>query len=751
MLLNPAQREAIRHLDGPCLVIAGAGSGKTRVITHKIVHLADAGVRPSTIAAITFTNKAAQEMAERLGEMLKSRGDEKPLVSTFHSLGVQILRRNGRAVGLKSNFSILDADDCMNILQEAIATTDRKLLRIAQSKISLWKNALIEPEEAAAQAADANEHTIARAYRNYAATLTAYQAVDFDDLIRLPVRLLQQHADVTQGWRERLRYLLVDEYQDTNACQYELLKLLVGPRAAFTAVGDDDQSIYGWRGATLENLHRLEKDFPELKVIKLEQNYRSSQSILTAANRLIDHNPKLHAKRLWSEHGIGDPLTVVACDDDEHEAESVVMRLQAHKFERRGKYADYAVLYRGNHQARVLEQAFRKEKIPYVLSGGQSFFERAEIRDLISYLRLLSNDDDDPAFIRAVTTPKRGVGTSTLEALGTYAGERHVSMFAALFETGFEMRVGARQLEPLRAFGEFINRIVFRSTREPAGPLLDELIDAIDYRAHLYSSHEEKTAASRWQNVCDFVDWLKKRAEQDSPGIGSSKAAASPHGTTLAQLAQTVTLLSQLDRKDGEVDAVRMTTIHASKGLEFPHVFIVGCEEGLLPHRGDEKPDDKDEAAEARKPAPARVGATTPATRASLSNAAAARAALAARAAARPDGGAPGSVAALAARAGATTSVRVGGGPRAPEADAARIEEERRLMYVAVTRAQRSLVLTWCKQRKRAREMLPREPSRFLGEMQLDVSPGDRRTVTNVDAKAKLAGLRALLSQPKAG
>ena len=667
--LNPAQREAIRYLDGPCLVIAGAGSGKTRVITQKIAHLVEGGFKPSAIAAITFTNKAANEMAERLAKLVKLPDNDRPLVSTFHSLGVQMLRRDAKRLGLKARFSILDADDALAILQQALATTDRKLLRTAQSRISLWKNAMFGPDEAAADAKDETERQFARAYRDYAATLAAYQAVDFDDLIRLPLQLLRDDPEVAQAWRERLRYLLVDEYQDTNACQYELLKLLAGPREAFTAVGDDDQSIYGWRGATLENLRRLGEDFPRLKVIKLEQNYRSSVTILQAANRLIANNPKLHEKKLWSEHGVGDPITVVACDADEQEAESVAMRLQAHKFERRGRFADYAILYRGNHQARVIEQALRKEKIPYVLSGGQSFFERAEIRDLMAWLRLLANDDDDPAFIRAVTTPKRGVGNATLEALGRYSGQRHVSMFAALFEHGFETQVAARQLEPLRTFGDFVNRIAARAAREPAGQVIDDLIEAIGYRAHLYETLDDRQAAARWQNVTDFVDWLKKRAEDD--------------GATLLALAQSVALLSQLDRRDADVDAVRMTTIHASKGLEFPHVFIVGCEEGLLPHHGGASVEETDEAVD-------------------------------------------------------------------DAAEATRIEEERRLMYVAVTRAQRSLTLTWCRQRRRGRDTQGRRPSRFLAEMALEAKPASRTTDGDA-AKARLSALKALLGKAPGG
>jgi len=634
------------------------------VITHKIAHLIDAGFKSSAIAAITFTNKAAREMAERLGQLVRLPDQERPLVSTFHSLGVQMLRRDCKRLGLKASFSILDSDDALAIIQQALASTDRKLLRAAQSRISLWKNALIEPDDAAAGAADEAEHQTARAYREYTATLAAYQAVDFDDLIRLPVRLLREHADAAQAWREKLRYLLVDEYQDTNACQYELLKLLTGPRAAFTAVGDDDQSIYGWRGATLENLGRLAQDFPSLKVIKLEQNYRSSVTILKAANQLIANNPKLHEKQLWSELGLGDPIAVLACDSDEQEAESIVMRLQAHKFERRTRFSDYAILYRGNHQSRIFEQALRKEKIPYVLSGGQSFFDRAEIRDLMAYLRLLANDDDDPAFIRAITTPKRGVGTATLTALGEYSGGRHLSMFAAMFEAGLETRLAARQLEPLRQFGEFINRIGWRAQREPAAQVLDELVQAIGYRAHLFETLDDKQAASRWQNVSDFLDWLRKRAAED--------------GSTLLQLAQNVAILSQLDRSDAEVDAVRLTTIHASKGLEYPHVYIAGCEEGLLPHHGGAGVDDDGEIVDS-------------------------------------------------------------------DLQQARIEEERRLMYVAVTRAQRSLTLSWCKERRQAREARSQRPSRFIAEMQLEAAPSSARTVTQQAARQQLGRLRDLL------
>lgn len=668
--MNAAQRAAVHYLDGPCLVIAGAGSGKTRVITAKLKHLIDSGFESRAIAAITFTNKAAAEMAARLKTQIKLRGDAQPLVSTFHSLGVQILRAEARALGLRASFSIVDADDATAILTQVLGTTDRAVARSCAQRISLWKNAGLDCDQALAQAGTDEQLAAARAYRDYQATLKAYQSVDFDDLIALPMRLFAGDAQARERWQNRLRYLLIDEYQDTNICQYELIKLLAGPRAAFTAVGDDDQSIYAWRGATLENLARLGQDYPQLRVIKLEQNYRSSVRILNAANALIGNNPKLHDKKLWSELGMGDAVTVHPAADEQAEADDVVARLQAHRFERKTQWRDYAVLYRGNHQAKLFEQVLRRERIPYQLSGGQSFFERAEVKDLCAYLRLLANDDDDPAFIRAVTTPKRGIGNQSLTALGEYAGTRQSSLFAALFEDGAATRIGARQLELLREFGQFINRIAYRAVREPARQVLDDLIAAIDYRAYLFDAHDDKQAGVRWDNVSEFADWIGRRGEED--------------GKNLIELAQTIALISRLDGGDSSADAVRLSTIHAAKGLEFAHVVIVGVEEGWLPHHGSALDGDEDEAP-------------------------------------------------------------------------ARIEEERRLMYVAVTRAQRTLQLSWCKTRRgrvasadgaRKAAQIDREPSRFIAEMKLQAAP-DAVTTSAQQGKARLAGLKALLATPR--
>ncbi len=406
--LNSPQREAVKYLDGPLLVLAGAGSGKTRVITQKISYLIDeAGYSPKEIAAITFTNKAAREMQERVGKLMQGKSTKGLTIATFHSLGLQMLRAEAGLLGYKPKFSVYGSSDCFNTIARILATTDKQLLYKTQSQISAWKNAFINPDQAMAIADEELTHAAAKVYQLYQQSLKAYQAVDFDDLIKLPVELFELHEVALNKWQRKLQYLLVDEYQDTNACQYKLIKMLTGVRGQFTAVGDDDQAIYGWRGADVQNLHQLTTDFSKLKVIKLEQNYRSTIRILRAANAVISNNPKLFDKKLWSDLGTGDLIQVTAALSEEAEAESVIMKLQAHKFENRTKFLDYAILYRGNHQARIFEQYLRNHKIPYTVSGGQSNFEKAEIKDLISYLRLITNEDDDPAFIRAATTPKK--------------------------------------------------------------------------------------------------------------------------------------------------------------------------------------------------------------------------------------------------------------------------------------------------------------------------------------------------------
>ena len=690
--LNLAQQEAVNFTHGPCLVVAGAGSGKTRVITHKIGRLIQAGLEPNRIAAITFTNKAAAEMRERAKGLI-GRVAKDVVICTFHALGVRMLRQDGQALGLKPNFSILDSDDVTSILKDAGGTVDAATARTWQWVISGWKSQGLTAEGAAALAKDDNERIIARVMGHYEERLSAYQSVDFDDLISLPLKLLKNHEEVRVKWQKLMGHVLVDEYQDTNATQYEVLKLLVGgnpaAHARFTAVGDDDQSIYGWRGATLDNLKKLPIDFPALKVIKLEQNYRSTSAILRAANNVIGPNPKLFPKNLWSDLGEGEPVRVVDADSEEHEAERTVARIQSL---RAGGIASggpqfvelrhFAVLYRANHQAKTFEKALRKAQIPYKVSGGTSFFDRAEIKDLCGWFRLWINNNDDPAFLRAVTTPKRGIGHQTLSALGVFAKQYKVSLFEALFASSLGSMLNAKAVGSLQEFGRYVNDLEFRARRtlgaEDARAFLLEWLKEIGYEKHLYDGEDsEKLAAARWTNVLDFCDWMSARCGgqiDDAAGVSTANEVKS-----LLEVAQTVSLLSTISEREKDMDVVTLSTLHASKGLEWPHVMLVGVTEGMLPFKLKDSGD--------------------------------------------------------------SAAASLGGSERAHEAaneaTATHLQEERRLMYVGITRAQRSLAVSWTRKRKKGREMVAAVPSRFIAEMALD------KTTSREDPREKLKALRA--------
>ena len=677
--LNLAQQEAVNYLQGPCLVLAGAGSGKTRVITHKIARLIQTGLAPERIAAITFTNKAAAEMRERARGLI-GKDASKVLICTFHALGVRMMREDGALLGLKPHFSILDSDDVLSLLKDAGGTTDAATAREWQWTISRWKNMGLTAAQAEAQAVDDNERITARIMGRYEERLSAFQSVDFDDLISLPMKLLRDHEEARQRWQARMGHVLVDEYQDTNAIQYELMKLLVGhpnrPDARFTAVGDDDQSIYGWRGATLDNLRQLPVDFPQLKLIKLEQNYRSTSAILRAANNVIQPNPKLFPKTLFSELGEGEPVRVVDADNEEHEAERVVARIQSLRagttVESGGtlrEWKDFAVLYRANHQARVLEQAFRKANIPYKVSGGQSFFDRAEIRDLCAWMRLIVNNEDDPAFVRAVTTPKRGIGHQTLQSLGQFASQYKLSLFEALFSNSLGSVLSARAIGSLHEFGRFVNDLEFRARHttgaEDAQRWLTDWLKDIDYEKHLYDNEDnEKLAAARWTNVLEFCDWMAKRCGgqiDDAAGTTMEREKKS-----LLEVVQTISLLSTLSEREQDQNVVTLSTLHAAKGLEWPHVMLIGVAEGLLPFRLEDEDSDS-----------------------------------------------------------------------ANESILARLQEERRLMYVGITRAQRTLAVSWSRKRKKGREMVSAQPSRFIAEMALN------QATVKEDPREKLKALRA--------
>ena len=680
--LNLAQQEAVNYLHGPCLVLAGAGSGKTRVITHKIGRLIQAGLKPEQVAAITFTNKAAAEMRERARSLIgkQARG---VLICTFHALGVRMLRQDGQALGLKPQFSILDSDDVTSILKDAGGSTDAATARQWQWTISRWKNMGLNADQAAVQASGDEERVIARIMARYEERLAAYQSVDFDDLIGLPLKLLQSHEAVRNKWQTALGHVLVDEYQDTNATQYEMLKLLVGPRGRFTAVGDDDQSIYGWRGATLDNLKRLPQDYPNLKVVKLEQNYRSTSAILRAANNVIGSNPKLYPKTLFSELGEGEPVRVVDCDSEEHEAERVVARIQSLRAggelqavgSQYKEWKDFSVLYRANHMAKPFEKAFRKANIPYKVSGGQSFFDRAEIKDLCCWLRLLANNNDDPAFMRAVTTPKRGVGHTTLAALGSFASQYKLSLFEALFSHSLGSMLPAKAVGSLQEFGRSVNELEYRARHtvgaQDARAFLADWLRDIDYEKHLYDGEDsEKLAAARWSNVMDFCDWMAQRCGgqmDDSAGV-----AVESEKKTLLEVVQTIALLSTMSEREGEQNVVTLSTLHAAKGLEWPHVVLAGCVEGLLPFKLDD--DDGSNA----------------------------------------------------------------------DSIALRLQEERRLMYVGITRAQRTLAVNWLRRRKKGRTMIAGVPSRFIAEMALD------KATVREDPREKIRALRAEFAKKSA-
>ncbi len=687
--LNLAQQEAVNYMHGPCLVLAGAGSGKTRVITHKIGRLIQAGMPPQKIAAITFTNKAAAEMRERAKGLI-GRVAKDVVVCTFHALGVRMLRQDGAVLGLKPQFSILDSDDVTGILKDAGGSTDIATARQWQWTISGWKSAGLNAQQALAQAEDDNARVTAIVMGRYEERLTAYQSVDFDDLISLPLKLLRDYEEVRKKWQGMMGHVLVDEYQDTNATQYEVLKLLVGGNtpdgARFTAVGDDDQSIYGWRGATLDNLRKLPVDFPALKVITLEQNYRSTSAILRAANNVIGPNPKLFPKTLFSELGEGEPVRVVDADNEEHEAERAVARIQSLRAEgllaQQGKqykeFRDFAVLYRANHQAKPFEKALRKAGIPYKVSGGQSFFDRAEIRDLCAWFRLWANNDDDPAFLRAVTTPKRGIGHQTLGTLGVFASQYKLSLFEALFSNSLGSVLAAKAVGSLHEFGRYVNELQYRARNTEgsvaAKAFMVDWLKDIGYEKHLLDGEDsEKVAAAKWSNVLEFCDWMSQRCGgelDDTAGVTTAREVK-----TLLEVAQTIALLSTISEREKDQDVVTLSTLHASKGLEWPHVLLVGVTEGMLPFKLNDGADS------------------------------------------------------------------MGGSEKAHESAnedvALRLQEERRLMYVGITRAQRSLAVSWTRRRKKGREMVAALPSRFIAEMGLN------QATVREDPREKLKALRA--------
>lgn len=578
-MLNKQQRQAVEHGGAALLVLAGAGSGKTRVIAHKILHLIRRGaVDPSSILAVTFTNKAAREMRERLNRELDADTAAALSISTFHRFGMRFLHQHAAAADLRSPFSILDGADSALVVNELMRdqlSGQRGVGERVRQRISWWKNDWVTPGQAERMAHDDPiQRAAARVYAAYNRQLRAYNAVDLDDLVYLPARLLADDPGLLERWRRSVRHILVDEYQDTNNTQYELIHLLAGDGAGLTVVGDDDQSIYAWRGARPENLSRLRDDFPGLEVVKLEQNYRSVGRILAAANSLIAHNDRVFEKRLWSELGHGPAIRVLTADNEEREAERITGTLMHHRFQNRTAFADYAVLYRGNHQSRVLERKLREMRIPYEVSGELSFFDRREIKDVLAYLRLVVNPDDDNAFLRTVNAPRRGIGPVALERLGNAAGDSGMSLLRAVATAEAGQALTARQLAPLSQFSGWVDEMGRRAAAEPPLEVVQSLLADIDYDAWLYDTADgPEQAERRRDNVNELLQWIGHLQRREP-------------AADLADLLAHVALVGQLDREsDEERDAVTLMTLHAAKGLEYPYVFICGVEEELLPHQ----------------------------------------------------------------------------------------------------------------------------------------------------------------------
>lgn len=671
--LNTRQLEAVKYISSPLLVLAGAGSGKTSVITQKISYLInECGYPAHKIAAVTFTNKAAREMKERVSQLGRQNSEGKSArgltISTFHHLGLTIIRREHAKLGFKSGFSIFDSQDSLGLLKSLLhkegEISDEQLKSI-QNSISSWKNQLLSPAQAELVTQDAEEVFAARVYTEYQRHLSAFNAVDFDDLIRLPVTLFQEQPDVLERWQNRIHYLLVDEYQDTNTGQYLLVKLLVGARNGLTVVGDDDQSIYSWRGARPENMVQLEKDYPKMRLIKLEQNYRSNNNILRAANTLIANNPHIYEKQLWSELGLGNQIRVITCANQDGEVERIALEILSLCINKGLKFRDFAVLYRGNHQARALEIQLQANQIPYQITGGTSFFSKPEIKDVMAYLRLLVNPDDDNAFLRAINTPRRKIGPGTLEGLSGYSGDREISLLSACNELGLGQFLEEKRIDRLTRFSSWLNGIREQTQRGESIAAIREMLSDMDYEGWLHQNAKTPPAAERAiANVEVLITSLQKSLAKSEEEDGDEDIEAAINKLILRDMMER--------QEEEEIDSqVQLMTLHAAKGLEFPYVFIMGMEEELLPHRNSIENDD--------------------------------------------------------------------------------IEEERRLAYVGVTRAQQSLTFTLARKRKQFGEIISTTPSRFLDELPQDLLDWEGRSDATPEQKQEkgaeaIAGLKNLFN-----
>ncbi|WP_407400901.1 ATP-dependent helicase [Treponema sp.] len=627
--LNPEQYRAVTTLEGPILIIAGAGSGKTRVITYRIANMLEKGIPQSAILALTFTNKAAKEMEDRIKD-LTNRKLQNLTVSTFHAFGVRILRQEIEALGYRPNFSIYDETDKKALIKET-----GQELKFTADALDLYKISVLFSDIKTGRKTWCGENDMYRElYEGYQEGLKLYNSVDFDDLIVLPIKLFKEHPDILQRYRERFKYIMVDEFQDTSHQQYEFMHLLADRNVA--VVGDDDQSIYSWRGADYQNIVNFETDFPDVQEIRLEQNYRSTGTILAAANGVIKNNTNRKDKELWSGNGTGKPIEIYMPENEAAEADFIAEGIQGICAEEKRNYADFGVLIRANTQTRAIEEAFLEANIPYTVSGGTSFFERKEIKDIISYLRVIANHDDDINLIRILNTPRRGIGRAAIEQINTVAKNMEYSLWdsiqAIISCPPEECPVTGNVLDSLKEFSEIIEKNKSMLGGKGLSKKVREMVDEINYFDFLITENPKSEKAARFKYM--NIESLIKSMEQweNNPNY---------EDTSLYAYLNRITLLSRDDMDEEENQGkVNLMTVHASKGLEFPVVFIAGAEEGLMPH---------------------------------------------------------------------AHAVEEGG-------DAA-VEEERRLFYVAVTRAQNRLLISACRQRRRMASTVDCEPSRFLDEI----------------------------------
>jgi len=634
MQLNPEQKRAVTTTEGPVLVLAGAGTGKTKVITVRIAHLLGLGVPPDRILAVTFTNKAAREMRERVRKIVKRNKAKDVTIGTFHAFCAKTLRTHGERIGIPANFAICDGADQLSAAKSALrelCIPEAKIHpRALQSQISLMKNRLITSEACLKQAVDDQDELVGRAYEKYNAQLKRARTLDFDDLLLQTLALLTDDPATLELYRDRYRYLMVDEYQDTNGPQYEIVKMMAGERRNLCVVGDDDQSIYSWRGADVKKILTFERDFPGCVTVRLETNYRSTQPILDAANRVISCNPARHEKTLRSHVGAGEPVRLLLADDEEKEALAIVGDIRQQVLAQKARFKDFAVLFRAAAQSRAFEAELRRHDVPYLLVGGQSFFDRKEVRDVLAYLKLVANPDDEVSFLRIVNTPPRGVGKTAVQRALDFATRNGIGA-AAAFDR-------ADEIENLpRGAAEAVARLrgVLRATaHEPSlVALVKEVIECTDYYVELVRCYPEALQReARWNGVQEILNFAENFQRRDRKA-------------TLASFLEALALTATDDSKDdkGPDDAVTLMTLHAAKGLEFPFVFLVGVEEGLLPH------------------------------------------------------------------------------VKSSEGD--QVEEERRLMYVGITRARERLVVSHVKTRARHGRRVECMPSRFVFELKGEAVP----------------------------